>query len=412
MDSILSFILAISLISLLTIKVKLQPFLSLVISALIYGLLTGRGSELIGDLTTGMSRIFAALAIIVFSGSIIAEYLRETNAVNRLISDLLKLTGKNRSLLASGLLGYLVALPAMCCITSYLILEPMARGLGERIEGTRYRFQLMVAISSIISFNLIYPSPVMIALTQTLNVNPLDTLKMGVPLSILLLATMYLYVSHLPKGERDMMETTAEDLPSRKSAWTPLIAPIALILLGLVFDAAWLMGNPNVALLIGALISILLARERAQVMIKRASKRAGVIIFDLCGAGAFGYLIAQSGFGSELQADIIHWIPLAIVPFLVAASLQLAQGSRVVTVVITSQIMMDYPLNGTTMVFMICAGAFALSYVSDPYFWLVKETSRSDLKNSIKGYTVPLSLCGLIVFTVTLLHELFCVCSV
>jgi GntP family gluconate:H+ symporter len=52
-------------------------------------------------------------------------------------------------------------------------------------------------------------------------------------------------------------------------------------------------------------------------------------------------------------------------------------------------------------VFMICAGTFVVSYVSDPYFWLVKQDSS--MKEVVKYYTLPLALAGLVVLACTII---------
>jgi GntP family gluconate:H+ symporter len=403
MDPLPAFILAILLVSLLTVKIGLSPFLSLVVSALAYGLLTGMGPELIGTITTGLARIFSALAIIVFSGSVIAEHLRQSRAVERIVADLLWLVGRKRGMLASGLSGYLVTLPAMCSITSYLILEPVVGGMGRKAERSSKRFLFSAAAFSVISFNLVYPSPVIVTLTGSLEVAPTEALKFGLPLSLLLFIPAFLYLSRLPIVEEKAPVETGP-LPPRLLSWAPLALPLALIFAGLLFPGAWFVGSPNVALLIGALLSAALAQNEANEMIKKATRRAGIIIFDLCGAGAFGYVIAQGGLGPELCAELGPLVPAVVLPFLVASLIQFAQGSRVVTVVIAAEIMKGYPMEPVTLLFLISAGAFVLSSVSDPYFWLVKETTNSDLRENIFGYTLPLTIFGLLVFAATVLR--------
>ncbi|MCK5217183.1 MAG: hypothetical protein KAJ93_05315 [Methanosarcinales archaeon] len=44
---------------------------------------------------------------------------------------------------------------------------------------------------------------------------------------------------------------------------------------------------------------------------------------------------------------------------------------------------------------MTCAGTFIFSYVSDPYFWLVKQDSS--MKENLKYYTLPLAMADAIV---------------
>jgi GntP family gluconate:H+ symporter len=132
-DLLLAFLIAIVLAGLLI--PRLGPFLGLVISAVVYGLLSGMGQELMGYVATGLGRIFSSLAVVVFCGAIIAEYLRRTGAIERIVSDLLRLS--RRGMLVSGLAGYLISLPVMCSITAYMILEPIVSSLGTQTGGIR-----------------------------------------------------------------------------------------------------------------------------------------------------------------------------------------------------------------------------------------------------------------------------------
>jgi GntP family gluconate:H+ symporter len=402
MDQILAFFIAIAIVSL--IIPRLGPFLSLVLSSLIYGLLCGMGPELITFISTGLSRIFSSLAIVVFSGAIIAEYLRKTGAVDRIVSDLLKISG--RSLIVSGIAGYLVSLPVMCSITAYMILDPVVSALGKQTEGSGRRLQLMTAVCSIVSFNLIYPSPVMVSLSETFGLKPYEMISVGLPITLILFAITYMYMLRLPA-----ILTKTSSAPalsgSRMKAWAPLALPMALILIGSLEGVAtisgWikLIGNPSIALLIGALLCLALAQNAVQEIIRTASRRSGVIMLDLCGAGAFGYVISQSGLGQVLYGALGHALPAMVLPFLLSSILQLAQGSRVVTVVVSAQILQSSPMDGLTLAFLICAGAFMFSYISDPYFWLVKESTGSNMKEMLKGYTLPLSLLGIAAFAAT-----------
>jgi GntP family gluconate:H+ symporter len=128
MDQIPAFLISIVIVSL--IIPRLGPFLSLVLSSIIYGLLCGMGPDLMAYITTGLSRMFSSLVIVVFSGAVIAEYLRKTGAIDRIVFDLQKIS--DRSLLVSGIAGYVVALPVMCSVTAYMILDPVVGALGKQ----------------------------------------------------------------------------------------------------------------------------------------------------------------------------------------------------------------------------------------------------------------------------------------
>lgn len=122
-------------------------------------------------------------------------------------------------------------------------------------------------------------------------------------------------------------------------------------------------------------------------------------MFDLCGAGALGSVIAASPLVDTISAAVNGGVPVLLVPFAIAALFQTAQGSRVVTAIAASSL-----LAGTTiplqvpaipLVLMIAAGALVISYVTDPYFWLLKRTSGDPLATVVRKFTIPLALTGL-----------------
>lgn len=381
---------------------RLGPFLCLVIAAIVYGLFTGMGSELMGYVVIGLGRIFSSLAIVVFAGAVIAEYLRKTGAIDRIVADLLLMTRKG--LLVSGLAGYLISLPVMCSITAYMILEPVVSGLGMQTSGTSRRFLFMTAACSVISFNLIYPSPVMASLTGSLNVKPYDLLTLCIPISLLLFALAYIYMLRLPSEEAKSFERPVINI-SRFRAWLPLISPMGLILLGGLWTGAEFFGNTSISLLMGALLCLIIEREKMQEIVHTATRRSGVIMLDLCGAGAFGYVVAQSDLGKEIYG-LGQMLPVLALPFIVSAVLQLAQGSRVVTAIVASQILSSYPLDGMILALLIGSGAFMFSWFSDPYFWLIKESTGASMKEMVKGYTLPLSILGLAALGATVAYSL------
>lgn len=403
MDPLPAFLAAVVLVSILV--PKLGPFLSLVISAILYGLLVGMGSDTMGFIAMGLGKIFSSLAVVVFSGAVLAEYLRKAGAIDRIVADLLMLS--QRGLLVAGIAGYLISLPVMCSITAYMILEPVVSCLGRQTEGGSRRLLFMTAASSVVSFNLVYPSPVMVSLSGSLNIEARDLLALGVPVSLLLFAAVYVYMLRLPSEKAETAQCLVPVI-SRSRAWFPLILPMGLILIGILLDVEGtrFVGNPGVALLLGAMVCLAFAREKMQEMVHTATRRSGTILLDLCGAGAFGYVVAQSGLGQEIYS-LGQALPILVLPFLVSSALQLAQGSRVVTAVVAAQVLADYPLDGITIALLISAGAFMFSYISDPYFWLIKESTGASMGEMVRGYTIPLSLIGLAAFGVAAIYSTF-----
>jgi GntP family gluconate:H+ symporter len=100
-----------------------------------------------------------------------------------------------------------------------------------------------------------------------------------------------------------------------------------------------------------------------------------------------------------------------VVPFLLAALVQTAQGSRVVTAVITGQIIagtgIATSIHPIPFMLLISGGACIFSYITDPYFWLVQRATGDDVAGVVKNYTIPLAAFGVVMFLVAAGIEIF-----
>ena len=134
------------------------------------------------------------------------------------------------------------------------------------------------------------------------------------------------------------------------------------------------------------------------------AKHAGVIIFDICGAGALGYVITQSSFAQDSLEVLAHNLPLILIPFVMAALIQTAQGSRIVTSILTAQIIaqtgIPAMMNPLALFLMIIAGAGVICFVTDPYFWLLHRTTGDEVKTVFKRYTIPQVIFGIATYLV------------
>ena len=158
----------------------------------------------------------------------------------------------------------------------------------------------------------IYPTPVVIPLFEAFSggMSPFLFDAVSIPLSLLVLGGILLYF-RFARPDAVIQETAGSagnsprNYPSEQEgihwrAWAPFIAiliaiPVALLLLHLSQ-----MSMINVIMLVGAVTAIALAPHdvRAQGLIQGA-KHAGLIIFDICGAGALGFVIVKSGFAQS-----------------------------------------------------------------------------------------------------------------
>jgi GntP family gluconate:H+ symporter len=166
----------------------------------------------------------------------------------------------------------------------------------------------------------------------------------------------------------------------------------------------------NAVMLVGAVAAVALAPAAARGPgLSQGAKHAGLIIFDICGAGALGFVIVKSGFAQTALGQLTLLIPVILVPFILAALFETAQGSRVVTAVITAEVLAGSAVTGAIhplpLILLISAGSCMVSYVTDPFFWLVQRTTGDDIGTVVKNYTLPVALAGVGIFIAALALE-------
>ena len=120
---------------------------------------------------------------------------------------------------------------------------------------------------------------------------------MAIPLALILLAGIILYFKK--KGGDETSPDGEICIPScierfHWRAWAPFIALIASIPVGWVVLNLQHYGLVQFIMLVGMVTAVAVARpdvRHSGFLI--GAKHAGVIIFDVCGAGALGYVITQ-----------------------------------------------------------------------------------------------------------------------
>jgi GntP family gluconate:H+ symporter len=424
MDPLLAFVITLALITAVSVLFRISPFFTLIGGAVLFGLLTGMTPDatMLG-IIAGVGKVFAAFGIIILCGAVIAKLLQVQHQTEEIISDIRRYV-KNPPVLA-GLSGYLLSVPITCCITAYVMLSPILDSLGED-QRKRNVLLYLAAAGGIISYALIYPTPVVIPLFDAFSggTSPLLFDAVSIPLSLLVLGGTILYFRFT--GPAATLSKTTElpeppfCIPIEKEdgvhkglhwrAWAPFIAILLTIPAGFLLFSLSHSSLINVIMLAGAVTAIALAPREARAQgLSQGSKHAGMIIFDICGAGALGYVIVESGFAETTLGQLTILIPVILVPFILAALIETAQGSRVVTAVITAEVLagsaVAIAIHPVPLILLISAGSCIVSYVTDPFFWLVQRTTGDDIPTVVKNYTLPIALAGIGIFIVAVALE-------
>jgi GntP family gluconate:H+ symporter len=423
MTPLLIFILALVLILVLTAKFRLNPFLSLLVVALIVALLAAKPFEGMDSILTGMGGVIYQLGIIIVCGSIIGTVLDGIGGTSVIADDIIRVS-KN-PVLALNVLGFLVAIPVMCCILAYVIFIPIAREIASKLEIPVGVAATSLSLGTLASYELIYPAPGVYSAANELGVVGTDIVLLGLLIAIPTSLVGYLYAKRfcqLGAVPTSMIEPQRER-SSRLRAYPPIVVPLALIFSKLILPIPLLnfLGNPNIALLIGVLLAFIAAygfgRGKINGWTREAVQRGGGILMVLCAGGALGSTLAMTGVGQEIGAMVIRsGLPALFIPFLVAVAIQSVQGSRLVTFLIVPSIIMpilpELGLPLELVLMSMAAGTFLVSHANDAYFWTVVELADMTPSAGYRCYTIGGVVIGAVALVMTVLVYLSGIISV
>jgi GntP family gluconate:H+ symporter len=412
MTPLLIFLLALVIILVLTTKLKVNPFLSLISVSIFVALLAARPFDGLESILTGMGRVMYQLGIIIVCGSIIGMVLDGIGGTSVIADDIIRVSRK--PILALNVLGFLVAIPVMCCILAYVIFIPIAREIAAKQKIQIGVVATSLSLGTLASYELIYPAPGVYFAATELGVVGTDIVLLGILIAVPTSVAGYLYAKQFCKlgAVPTSMVKTQRERTSRLRAYPPIVIPLALIFLKLVLPIPLLdfVGNPNIALLIGVFLTFIAAygfgRDKLSTWTKEAVQRGGGILMVLCAGGALGSTLVMTGVGQEIGALIIRsGLPALFIPFLVAVAIQSVQGSRLVTFLIVPNIIMPIlPELGLPLelaIMSMASGTFLVSHANDAYFWTVVELADMTPSAGYRCYTVGGMVLGAVAFIMT-----------
>ena len=294
-----------------------------------------------------------------------------------------------------------------------IILGAMIGTVLEKTGGALKLADMMIGL--FISHVFIPPTPGPIAAASTLGIGDylLQVIGLGMLCSIFPLIAGYFYARWIGARIRSKDEVNPEEvakvyndliasygkLPSAFSTLAPIIVPILLMALSSIAAMAGMtgsgaevirfLGTPIIALAVGMsfatqqLFSVNRSEEFYAVC-NNSLMTVGPILFITAAGGVLGKVIASSDMVSYIahHADIFSTMGIFF-PFLLAAVLKTAQGSSTVALITTAGIVApilpvlgyNTPIEITLVCMAIGAGAMTVSHANDSYFWVVSEFS-------------------------------------
>lgn len=420
---IFAFVLAIVIMIFMISKLRIHPFISIMLVSLGLGIVAGiplvdhrYNGVLQPGLATvigqGFAMTFTSIGIVIILGSMIGTVLEKTGGALKLADMMIALVGKDNPVIAVQLMGWVVSIPVFCD-SGFVILDPIRKALVRRTAVSAVSMTFALSSGLFISHVFIPPTPGPIAAASALGIGDylLQVIGLGLLCSIFPLITGYFYARWVgtkvkSKGEVDPAEVAKVykdliasygKLPSAFSTLAPIVLPISLMALSSVVavsgatgfgpELVRFFGTPIIALAVGMLCAVLqlVSTNRMDEFYRICNDSlmtVGPIIFITAAGGVLGTVIAHSDLVNyiEKNADIFASMGIFF-PFLLAAILKSAQGSSTVSLITTAGIVapllpilgFNTPIEVTLVCMAIGAGAMTVSHANDSYFWVVTE---------------------------------------
>ena len=396
---IIIFAAAIAIMVVAISKWHLHPFIAILLTALIFGIVSGiplpQMTTLIGS---GFSKIFAGIGLVIIFRTLMGTILEQSGAALKIADCIIKLLGKRHPVLSMALMGWVVSIPVFCD-SGFVVLNPIREALVKKTQSSPVAMTVALSGGLYLSHVFIPPTPGPLAAAETLGLsgNLLLVMGMGLLCSIFPMFLLILFSNYIGKRiscSTDASTSTASSssttsacttdastgtpsasstdadriaakynsiieksgkLPSAALSFAPIIVPIILMSLASILqgaemqqqlkDVVLFLSNPTIALAIGLLFATFLLKRGSgfEEMVENSLKRSGPILFITAAGSVLGNIVAGSplvGFITD-NAQVLNGLGL-LFPFLVAAMLKSSMGSSSVAIITAAGIVAPF----------------------------------------------------------------------
>lgn len=408
----------IAAIILITAIWKIHPVPILLLGAFIFGVGNNNGViETLNIISSGFGGTIKNIGIIIIAGTIIGVFMEQRGALRIIAQKIIALIGKKRTPAAMAIIGYIVSI-CIFCDSAFIILINLWKKIGllAKIPLAIGATALSMGLFSAHCF--IPPTPGPLAAISLLDADFAYVLFFGSIAAIAATATGYFYACFA--GKNEVLSLKEVVVPDEKEvlfsrhwsiAFLPIVIPLFLIGCASIANiksfelpenllrAVNILGNPIIALSIGAVIAIFFigkaTRHELTVdgLIGKAIVDAANILIITASGGAFGEVLKNVDFSSLLPKNLDSLGIFALmIPLFFAAVLKIAQGSSTLAILtaasVTAPLLEVLGLTSPTMKALaccaVCCGGMIVSHTNDSYFWVVTKFSGMSVRQGIK----------------------------
>ena len=300
---------------------KVQPAYSLILGALVGGLIGGASLQSTVDVMIGGAKdIMPAILRIVTSG-VLAGVLIQTGAAAKIADQIIKTLGEKRALFALALSTLILTSVGVFVDVAVITVAPIALAVGKKLDYSKI-VVLLAMVGGGKAGNIISPNPNTIAASENFGVELSSLMAANIiPAIVGLIVTVVLatLLAKKNKGEKIELNDSDDNNQELPSFATAIIGPVVTIILLALRPIAGIAIDPLIALPIGGLVGVIAMGKFKQLneyITFGLSKMMPVAVL-LIGTGTIAGIIKAS----TLQATTISILDAFNIPEFMLASI-------------------------------------------------------------------------------------------
>ncbi|MGY3742301.1 gluconate:H+ symporter [Leuconostoc inhae] len=417
------------------VKLKLNTYIALLLTAVLLGVSLGIPTEKIpAVIEAGIGSQLGHLAIVFALGAMIGKLVSDTGGGYRIAQTLIKRFGVKQIQIAVVIASFIVGI-ALFFEVGLVVLLPILFVIANELKIPLLYLGIPMAATLNTAHAFLPPHPGPTAITAIFNANIGQVLLIGIVVSIptiiisgplfnWFLQKVYPSAYHktMPNIFGDLKAFDIDDTPGVGISILTSMMPVILIgvstiiqslLVGksILKNAVTFVGSPDIAMILSLLFALYTMGIRRKQTLDKLSgsltesvKQIAMMLLIIGGGGALKEVLVQGGIADYVsQIFATSNLSPIFAAWLITAILRVSLGSSTVAGITGAGLVLPMVqasgVNPALMVLAVGAGSVFADHVNDAGFWMIKEYFGLSLKETLLSWTTltsVLSISGLI----------------
>jgi GntP family gluconate:H+ symporter len=412
-------------------------------------------------ISAGMGDTYTKIGIMIAMAAVLGQCMLLNGSAQRIVLTLRQVLGEQNTALAFVISSFILAIPIFFETVFYLML-PLAKAMAQQVRKDYLKYVLSIVVGGTLAHSLVPPTPGPLLVADALHISIATMFLGGVSVGIFGVAAGYLYMlwanrrwsilipelESTPEGTaKDATVTSSHSLqPAILPSFWLAILPILLPVIFLGTHACWkeliamkpavipdslnqtltpyinFWGDSDVAIAIAAITSLLtlicsrhLTKKQISTQVQHALSDGGLILLIICAGGALGHIIRQTNIVASLGGMFPtsgSGIGLLVMAFFVTMIIRVAQGSATIAMLTSVSIIApiaaaaNLPYHPVYVALAIGCGSKPMPWMNDGGFWLIARMSGMNEVETLRTFTVLLTIMGFVSFGATITFAL------